>query len=587
MVNSLNPYRILPLPPAIQAKPRQLAAHWRTPLLAVPWNSFGHSFLGSLHALFSGPPAPQQFLGGNYFRDCWIDRGIPKQALALAAAIHVIFFLLPYPQMPGPRRVALTQNDVQLTWSMPARDLPSVVLPSRAPGPPSDRAPQTQSKAPLPSKGAEGYHPRQTIFTDSLHPTHPRQTLVNSAAQPEPPKILPSLPNIVQLAQATQPARPRLVINRDELAKLRPTPQATRRAEDVPLPQVPNDEKQVGDFNLAAHSPAIAKPAMPLNASAAPRIGPRAAAGESGPPPDLQPAAPNSAASQTFIALSATPAPPQPQLPLVHGNLSARLAISPDGAKPGTPGGTLNSHAPGGNGAALGGPNTFGGGNRTGGEGNNKTGVSISGGNPNATSQVSGLRDAHPFDIAGAAGNAAPRPLPDRPTPSAATADATRTSPAPNVSALPPGAKPETILGPKKIYTLNVNMPNLSSAMGSWVLSFTELRDDVASRRSSPGSLLVPASDLIGPVPLRKVDPKYPPALIQEKIEGEVVLYAVIRRDGSVDSIQLVSGLDDQLDTNAMQALSRWKFRPGERAGAPVALEAIVHIPFRIARSRF
>jgi protein TonB len=130
-------------------------------------------------------------------------------------------------------------------------------------------------------------------------------------------------------------------------------------------------------------------------------------------------------------------------------------------------------------------------------------------------------------------------------------------------------------------------MPNLSSAMGSWILSFTELREDDPVRGTPAGAMPGPMADLIGPVPLRKVDPKYPPALIQEKIEGEVVLYAIIRRDGTVDSIQLVSGLDDQLDTNAMEALSRWKFRPGERAGSPVELEAIVHIPFRISRSRF
>jgi len=82
------------------------------------------------------------------------------------------------------------------------------------------------------------------------------------------------------------------------------------------------------------------------------------------------------------------------------------------------------------------------------------------------------------------------------------------------------------------------------------------------------------------PAPLRKIDPKYPPTLIKERVEGEVVLYAVIRRDGSVDSIQLVRGIDEQLDANAMEALSQWKFRPATRQGTPVDLEAIVHIPF-------
>lgn len=147
-----------------------------------------------------------------------------------------------------------------------------------------------------------------------------------------------------------------------------------------------------------------------------------------------------------------------------------------------------------------------------------------------------------------------------------------RTAP-PNFAALPPGAKPEQIFASKRIYKLQIDMPNLNSATGSWILNFTELRTDLAGPHLASG-------ELSGPSPLRKVDPKYPPTLINEHVEGEVVLYAVIRRDGSVDSIQLVRGIDEELDKNAMNALSQWKFRPGTRKGEPVELEAIVHIPF-------
>jgi TonB family protein len=120
-------------------------------------------------------------------------------------------------------------------------------------------------------------------------------------------------------------------------------------------------------------------------------------------------------------------------------------------------------------------------------------------------------------------------------------------------------------------------MPNLNSATGSWILNFSELHDDSASRRYAQQNV-----ELSGPVPLQKVDPKYPPTLITERVSGEVILYAVIRRDGSVDSIQLVRGIDQQLDANAIQALRQWKFRPGAKQGTPVELEAIVHIPFRL-----
>ncbi len=53
-----------------------------------------------------------------------------------------------------------------------------------------------------------------------------------------------------------------------------------------------------------------------------------------------------------------------------------------------------------------------------------------------------------------------------------------------------------------------------------------------------------------------------------------------------MDSIQLVKGIDEQLDNNAMQALSQWKFQPAEKAGAVIDLEAIVHIPFHAPEPR-
>jgi len=146
----------------------------------------------------------------------------------------------------------------------------------------------------------------------------------------------------------------------------------------------------------------------------------------------------------------------------------------------------------------------------------------------------------------------------------------------PNFAALAPGTKPEAIFARRRVYSMNVNMPNLSSATGSWILNFSEMRTAPTGPPSTSGG------EVAEPAPLRKVDPKYPPNAVAENIEGEVILYAVIRSDGSVDSIQLVRGIDKQLDTNAMRALAQWKFRPAERNGEPVDLEAIVHIPFHV-----
>jgi protein TonB len=199
--------------------------------------------------------------------------------------------------------------------------------------------------------------------------------------------------------------------------------------------------------------------------------------------------------------------------------------------------------------------------------------ISISGGNPPANKAISGLGEAAKISAP------APHTLNTRPDPRAPADDPPERSSPPNFTALPPGAKPEQIFSSKKIYKMQVDMPNLNSATGSWILNFSELRTDSAASRPA-------SSDLSGPAPLRKIDPKYPPTLINEHVEGEVVLYAVIRRDGSVDSIQLVRGIDEQLDANAMNALSQWKFRPALRQGEPVELEAIVHIPFHARDDR-
>jgi TonB family protein len=142
------------------------------------------------------------------------------------------------------------------------------------------------------------------------------------------------------------------------------------------------------------------------------------------------------------------------------------------------------------------------------------------------------------------------------------------------------GAPPEQIFGEREFYTLHVNAPNTSSVSGSWILKFAELEENNTHRN---GVLPPPGKpgDLSGPVPLHEVNPRYPPAQRQAGIQGEVVLYAIIRADGSVDSIQVIRSLDLVLDKNSMEALAEWKFKPATRNGVPVALEAVIHIPFR------
>lgn len=533
------------------------------PKLRVGWGEFRQSLVSSLGILVGGPTAPRRFLSGGFFKDCWVDRRIPRRAVIAACLWHFVFLAMPFPSIPvTPHHYSAFDNTV-LTWSGAINDLPLVEMRSEKPKP----SPRGAPNKPLPDRGADAFHPRQRIFADPAHPTHPRQMLVNSAAPPEPPKILPSMPNIVQLAPSAAPARPHIEISAKALARLRPKERRRATVKDAPAPELSAVEQRPGELSLTTPANAPARPKLEINAGAAPRAADRTQSGDVGPSPELAQQQASSGAPSTLIALSATPGPVAPVQP-PQGNLAARISISPEGKQPGVPGGAPGNPAAA-NGGTGGDAESRGG--SSGGAGKGSNNISISGGNPTAKSGISGLGGNSRISM---------------PTPRISTArpdehadePPVRSGP-PDFAVLAPGAKPEAIFSGKRVYTLHVNMPNLNSATGSWILNFSELR-------TSPDAPRILSGDLAAPSPLKKVDPKYPPTLIKENIEGEVVLYAVIRKDGSVDSIQLVKGVDEQLDYNAMQALSQWKFRPAEKAGTPVDLEAIVHIPFHAPEPR-
>ena len=128
------------------------------------------------------------------------------------------------------------------------------------------------------------------------------------------------------------------------------------------------------------------------------------------------------------------------------------------------------------------------------------------------------------------------------------------------------------VFGDRKFYSMTLNMPNLNSAGGSWVIRFAELKEDSAH------------GDLVAPLATRKVDPGYPAELMRRNVQGTVTLYAVIRSDGSVGEVRVLRGVDERLDEYARIALSHWHFHPAMKNGYAVDLEAVVLIPFRTIR---
>ena len=524
------------------------------PRLSIAWGSFHQNFLSNIPVFFQRAHLSDAVPLVYVLRDCRVDHHFPRRGIVAAAIVQVTLLLIPWPNLPAAPRRNPAFDNTQLTWSGPIDDLPLMNMPRE-----NKSAPHAKEPDQLPTEeGADAFHPRQWIFTDPSRPTHPRQTLINPAAPPDAPKILPDMPNVVQLASVTAPPRPRLEISEQTLKQLRPHAKKTVATTDTPSPDLPNMEQKPAEISLAATQNGPARPKLEINAGSAPRVGAHTQAGEVAAAPDVVPSASNTLAGSagTLIALSASPAPPAPAVPVPEGNLAARVAISPEGKKAGVPGGVSPSNASGG-GSADAGSNSGG--------GNNSIGISIGGGNPKPNASISGLGEASRFSMT------KPQAYLKRPDPNAPVEDEPVRKGPPNFAALPPGAPPEQIFSKRRVYSMNVNMPNFNSATGSWIIHFSEMH--LSGAANSSGTLSAP-------VPVHKVDPKYPSMLMEARVEGEVILYGVIRQNGTVDSIQLVRGVDARLDANAMAALGGWKFEPAAREGQPVDLEAIVHIPF-------
>jgi TonB family protein len=540
----------------------QSSAHSRLPRLdfGIDWGSPRQEFWTSLRSVFTGPRPPTygELAKSKGFRVDWVRGRWPVRGFTAASLWHVAviwILILPIWGFLPTNVPNLAPVQIELTWYPEA--LPRISLPAPTPKAIAALKKAEDTAKPKDERGADTFHARQTILSIPVRVTHPRQALIRPDAPNTPPKIVPQLPNIVQWSAVKLP-KPKF-----NLSATTSAPKIQKHAvRDVAAPEVPNAQKNPGPLNIAPTPAEIARPKMPVSAMSAPVTRQHETADAAA--PEVSSAASGDASQRNLIALSATPGPPMPTANVPEGNLAARISMSPEGTKPGVPGGSQSRAAEAG--GASGNASAALGSAAAGGPGGSASSlpasVSISGGSePHGT----GGGIAPP-------GNRAGR-LSLKPSTAYEPPVNTRKGPA-DASTLDPMLPPEKILSGSEIYTLHLNRPNLTSASGSWILSFAELDDGERlpiKRKDVP---------LAAPVPVQMTDPKYPPELIKGHVHGEVVLYAIIRKDGSVDSIQIVRGLDPELDRDAIAAFGRWTFLPARRAGVPVDLEAVIHIPF-------
>ncbi len=84
------------------------------------------------------------------------------------------------------------------------------------------------------------------------------------------------------------------------------------------------------------------------------------------------------------------------------------------------------------------------------------------------------------------------------------------------------------------------------------------------------------------PTVLFKVDPEYSEEARKAKYQGTVLLSIEVDTSGRATNIQVVRSLGLGLDEKAIEAVKKWKFKPGIKDGKPVMVAATIEVNFRL-----
>lgn len=168
-------------------------------------------------------------------------------------------------------------------------------------------------------------------------------------------------------------------------------------------------------------------------------------------------------------------------------------------------------------------------------------------------------------------------PLPEPPAPPPGPVARARVdTPRPDVPPLevPDGILPEPVVEPV----------NADFADAGGVVSFADSSAIVAEAPPLPPPpqqrVIRIGGNIRPPQKIADVAPTYPPIALASRVEGVVILEAVIAEDGSVRDVRVLRSIP-LLDAAAMEAVRQWRFTPTLLNGEPVPIVMTVTVAFR------
>ncbi len=100
---------------------------------------------------------------------------------------------------------------------------------------------------------------------------------------------------------------------------------------------------------------------------------------------------------------------------------------------------------------------------------------------------------------------------------------------------------------------------------------------------AAPSDVLKVGGDVMAPVEVRRVQPTYPEELRTNRVQGTVILSAVIDEKGAVSKVEAVESPAPELTKAAVEAVRQWTYKPATKKGKPVKVHLTVTVSFKLA----
>ncbi len=118
----------------------------------------------------------------------------------------------------------------------------------------------------------------------------------------------------------------------------------------------------------------------------------------------------------------------------------------------------------------------------------------------------------------------------------------------------------------------------------TWIWPRRRSRPGPGGRGNGGDDIYGVGNGVTAPTILFQTSPRYTPDAVRAKLQGAAVVSAVVGPDGTLRDIRIVRSLDATfgLDQEAIACVRQWRFRPGTRQGAPVAVSVTIEVAFTL-----